>query len=305
MPDLLVRSRELRAPILTTIHSTIRSQREGSRESRMPFADLDLSEKATLLLYPLLSFLEYRYFCGDRAYVTVSRWSVKQVSEWYPQLLKRRIVAIHNAVDPSFWKPQPREAHASQDVVLFVGRMIGLKGIGFLVDAIPDILRDHKRTLFLFVGPGDPRPYQERLSRLGVAKQNFQFLGYQNRDQLKSIYNEADVLVLPSLTENLPATLLEAMSSGIAVVATRVGGIPEVVTDGADGLMVEPGSGRDVAEKVIFLLDNPEVRRKLGEQARRKVIENFSWSLAAEKYSELYSSLLLGKSPSAHASIEG
>ncbi len=101
----------------------------------------------------------------------------------------------------------------------------------------------------------------------------------------------SDVLVLPSLSEGFPVTILEAMASGLSIVATTVGGLPEIVKDGENGFLVEPNNYGQIAEKVILLLEDEELRYKISKNNKERT-KRYSWGHAVDKLEEIYQSFL-------------
>lgn len=113
-----------------------------------------------------------------------------------------------------------------------------------------------------------------------------------------NLYNAASVYVTPSLQDNLPNTIMEAMSCGVPCIGCRIGGIPEMINHGENGITVEPGADAPVyfAEAIETVLDT-DTNSAMSERARQKVLDNYSESVVAGKYIELYNSLLNGNNP--------
>lgn len=290
MPDLLLQLRKMKVPVVTTVHTTIQGQRQGSKESTMSYMDLEFSEKATYFAYPMLRLAELVYFSGKRYCISVSNWMKTQLLQSFRNLKDSNIRVIHNSVDADFFSP---ERSASEKVVLFTGRLIALKGLAYLVDAIPKVLRDHPDALFAFVGPGNPYPYENRLRKLGVPSGNFRFEGYVgNRNDLLGYYRGCAVYVAPSLYENMPMGILEAMACAVPVVATNVGGIPEVITSEEQGTLVPRRSSEALAKAISALLQDSKRRLEIGTAARRRVAEEFNWTTGAKRIADLYDEIL-------------
>lgn len=302
MPDLLLQFRGLKTPTVTTIHTTIRGQRNGTKNSGMNFAGLEKSEKLTCLAYPLLGLLEKIYFLKKRQYITVSDWMKEQISKLYPTLGQSSINVIHNSVDTGLFYPGKEK---SSNVVLFTGRLIAAKGIGFLVEAIPRILKEYPDTVFLFVGAGNSKPYQAQLKMMGVSPKNFSFLGYlKETSDLLKYYQASSIYVAPTLYENLPIRVLEAMSCSIPVVASNVCAIPEAVQSGVNGILVEPQSIEQLADSICLLLGDEKLRRKLGDNARKTVLEKFDWKLNVFRTTDLFNKILTNKLEGSQKPVE-
>jgi glycosyltransferase involved in cell wall biosynthesis len=170
-----------------------------------------------------------------------------------------------------------------------VGRLAPQKGFVHLIEAIPYILRAHPQTWFLFAGDGPLKAELQALAKdLGVADR-CRFLGFR-RDipQLLMCY---DIFALPSLWEGLSVTLLEAMATGRAVIATDIKGNREVVTDGVNGVLCQPRNSQALANAIIHLLENQEKARLLGMRARQTIEQRFDEQIMLERTLELYRTL--------------
>jgi len=112
---------------------------------------------------------------------------------------------------------------------------------------------------------------------------NITFLGEIEYSKMPEIYNEADILLNTTNTDNFPRCILEAFASGLVVVATKVGGIPYMIKDGINGLLVEPNNPLEVSQKIIYLLDNPAISSNISENARKIFEENYTWNKVKSK----------------------
>jgi glycosyltransferase involved in cell wall biosynthesis len=172
----------------------------------------------------------------------------------------------------------------------WVGRMTAVKRTEDVLGAFR-LLRDRgvEATLCL-VGDGPDRPGLEQLAHeLGIARETL-FLGYQ--EDVGALYAAFDALVLPSGNEGTPVSVIEALAAGRPVVATRVGGIPDVVRDGTDGFLVEPGATGELAERLGRLAADPALRERLGDAGRERVGPRYAVARLVEDVDRLYRSLL-------------
>lgn len=175
---------------------------------------------------------------------------------------------------------------ADQPVIGCVGRLESVKGHTYLIRAARAVCQRHLRAMFVLAGQGQLREALEReVSELGLS-QNVSFLGY--RDDVSSVLAALDIFVLPSLSEGLPLSLLEAMAAGTPVVASNVGGIPEVISDGYSGLLADSGDAASIAGKLLALLDNPALGKTLAKNARAVVLDRFGIDAMVCAYEELY-----------------
>jgi len=185
--------------------------------------------------------------------------------------------------------------------VLFVGRLAVIKGIEYLVRAVNIIVNEFqiRNMVLLVVGPTQsPHSVDKPVNMPSLLnyieanklKQHIIFTGaiYEG---LEELYAACDMLVLPSLADLIPRTIIEAMVYTKPVVGTRVGGIPALIKDKWNGLLVDPADERQLAETIRYLVENPEERARMGANDRRYVEEEFDWKKVATRYSSIYQQL--------------
>lgn len=176
-------------------------------------------------------------------------------------------------------------------VVGLVGRLVPAKGPEYFLQAAREVLKRFPKTLFIFVGEGPEHRRLEKLTRELGIEHNVNFVG-QRRD-MPGVYSSLDVLALPSLTEGLPMTILEALAAKRAVVATRVGAIPDVVLHERTGLLIEPRDVSALQHALERLLGDAALRLRLGEAGCALVRQKFSAEAMARNYLDLYQRLVL------------
>jgi 2-deoxystreptamine N-acetyl-D-glucosaminyltransferase/2-deoxystreptamine glucosyltransferase len=182
--------------------------------------------------------------------------------------------------DPVPDLPRPR--------ILYVGRLATQKGVRTLLEAVP-LLRCRQARLLL-VGDGPLRAKLERqAARLGLAGRVC-VTGFVPHAQVAAYLHHADLLVLPSVYEELGSVLVEAMQAGLPVVASAVGGIPEVVADGVTGRLVPPGDPAPLAAAIDEVLGDPGLAHRLGEAARARA-PAYHWERLAEQVLDVYRTL--------------
>lgn len=286
MPDLLLQLRRLKVGNVTTVHTTMAGQKRAAKGSRMGFNNLDFSEKATLLGYPFLRIAERFFFSGDREYVTLSNWMKERVGLYFPRLNGARVTVIYNSVDTHVFTPAGRE---EPENILFTGRFIAAKGLMYLAPAIPRVLHSHPNATFTFIGPGNFQPYMNLLLKLNVPSRNVKFVGYvKDSEAILDYYRRCSIFVVPTLYENLPTRVLEAMACAKPVIATNVSAMPEVITSGRNGILVPPRSSEALAKEINGLLEDRRARKRIGANARHTVVSKFDWNRNARKMADLY-----------------
>jgi len=294
MPDLLLGLRKLNVPTVTTIHATIRGKRNGTKSSGAGFGELDASEKAIFLTYPFLRLAEDFYFSIKRYYITVSKWMCKQLEEQYPGRGFSSMPVIYNSIDIERFSSRSKSVKKVQsNMVLFTGRLVAEKGVRYIIEAIPRVLSEYPETLFTFIGPGDFSEYWKMLKKKEISESNFSFIGYlKESSDLVDFYRACDIYLAPTLYENLPIRVLEAMACEAPVIASNVCGIPEIIKSGENGLLIPPRSTEDLASTICHLLGDKNLRHKLGCNARRTVEKKFSWDTNIAHMVRVYESIL-------------
>jgi glycosyltransferase involved in cell wall biosynthesis len=165
----------------------------------------------------------------------------------------------------------PNTERAKPPFILFVGRVEKRKGADALMRAIPLVRAKHPDCEFAFAG----RVSDDLQEQVATMPACVHFLGVQPREELVQWYQRASVFVAPSLWDNSPNTVYEAMACGTPVVASRVGGIPELVDDGVTGLLVPPGDADALADAIVALLGDPARRAQMGRRGREKAVAEY------------------------------
>ncbi|HEY4373047.1 MAG TPA: glycosyltransferase family 4 protein [Burkholderiales bacterium] len=182
--------------------------------------------------------------------------------------------------------PMAREVHC----VLFMGRITGDKGVFDLLEALRAITPYWPQARLRIAGTGAEEAMARRARELGMADR-LEFLGWVTGTHKEAAIAGAGVLVLPSYIEGLPVILLEAMALGTPVIATRVGGVPELVQDGETGLLVEAGDTTALAAALLRILSEPGLAARLGGQGRERVRREFAIDVALSRLGNIYADI--------------
>lgn len=263
----------------------------------------------TFVSKPRIGSKELRQCLAAADRIVVNSWFLKEQIELKDPGAAHKIVVNHLGVDTgrfvSRWSPEgaaKREMmlhhHGWQDrkIILYVGRLIPMKGVHHLLEAMPRIIGELPNALLLVVGSayyGSNRltPYVQRLHRMGAKlKQHVHFNPFVSHEEIDEWFRLADVLVVPSTNkEAFGLVNVEAMASGVPVIATRAGGMIEIVEDGVTGRMLQLSSlGTELAPAVTSLLHNEEDVRRMGEQSMDRVMNHFTWEQTAARLLDLY-----------------
>jgi glycosyltransferase involved in cell wall biosynthesis len=244
-----------------------------------------------------LNWIKYRY--GVHRYLTVSG-SVRDVLV-RDGVDPGRIRVVYSGVDPERFRDASSGKRAklmeewqlpeSVPLVGSVGALVHYKGFLHVVEAAAEILK-RRDSAFVIVGEGELYcALQKRVRELGI-EHRFRLLGF--RSDVGDILTALDVFVFPSLEEGLGTSLLDAMLLGRPTVATRAGGIPEVLCHRGNGILVDPGDSAALAAAIEDLLSNPREGQRLGAAGSRTVLESFSADRMVEKTLEAYKEVLEG-----------
>jgi glycosyltransferase involved in cell wall biosynthesis len=237
----------------------------------------------------------------------ISLYTLKRVDKisTVDQALKHRLIemgiaevdVLPNGVDSDRFRPVDaatarRELGLPADnkVVLFVGMLIPIKGIEYLLEAIRVVAHKDENAIFAFVGEGHLK--SKIVERLEDLADRVVIAGSRPSTETPLWMNAADILVLPSLSEGRPNVVLEAMACGTSVVATPVGGIPQLLQDGKTGLLVPTRDSEALARSLLRLLRNEDLREELARQARDTILsKGLTWERTADRFAELYRKL--------------
>ena len=218
------------------------------------------------------------------AFVSVS----KAVERYVRQLVKpKKSYVIPNIVNVEEYRVTPMEECRSD--ILFAGRLERNKGCEYLIRAMPFIVKEHKDAILRVVGSGSELSNLLKLTEKLDIKRNVIFSVFMNSERIKVYYASTKVVVVPSIAgDPLPRVPLEAMAMRKPVVATNVGGIPEIVENGKTGFLVSPKNPKEIADKVNILLSDKRMREKMGFHGFKKVMSEYSPSAVSEKYLAVY-----------------
>ncbi len=226
--------------------------------------------------------------------VTAPSQAVVDLTKTWLPLRNQAVRVIPNPVDAQLYSPAGTQTQMAE--VLIVGRLEQRKGAALLAESMPGVLRHCPHASFRFVGSdgvdAGGRSWRERLLD-GVAPEDRHRVHFEQvpRDVLIDRYRRAAVCVLPSVWENFPYALLEAMACGVPAVGTRTGGLPELIEDGVSGLIVPPADSTALTAALCRLLQDSELREQMGRASRQRVKEHFSVEAVVPRMLDLYRSI--------------
>lgn len=206
-----------------------------------------------------------------------------------------RMRVIHRGIDTAVFRPGYDKSGIRAELgltdddflVLWVGRLVNpvaMKGTRHLIDAVKELVPAYRNLKLVMVGDGNGRQKNEQWAE--SIKDNVIFTGF--RSDVYRLMSAADVFVLPSLCEGCPNVVLEASASGIPVIASRVGAVPDLIEDGNTGIIVKPGSSAEIKQGLIKLIEDPVLRRGMGQRAWQRMERDFTWDAICQKLEGFY-----------------
>jgi glycosyltransferase involved in cell wall biosynthesis len=228
--------------------------------------------------------------------VAVSREIYDKLSKKYSK--RGKLVIVENGIDESLYQydadrtqiNSPLPTNNTNKVYAVIGRLFPDKAHRYFIDAFSDIKKAYPTSVALIIGEG-PSEEDIRKQIFDLKLEDSVFLCGVRKDMLY-VYRSINYLVLPSLTEGLPYVLLEAMLFKVPVLATDVGGIPNIIINGVTGYLVPPGDAQSLKNGMEKMLKNPEKTREMAEEGYKLVNEKYSAKRMAEDYKRLYESMI-------------
>lgn len=235
--------------------------------------------------------------------IAISEGLLGQIRHDFPRLRDEQALLGRIGVDTRTWTPQGRKPRAPGEARPFciasIGRLHPAKGQDDLIRAVERLVNERGRDLSLrLIGDGPHRAELEALAASAGLGKRVTFLGSLSEEQIKAELKTADAFVLATHAEALGVVFMEAMASGVPTIGTRVGGVPEIITDGEDGLLVAPRDVEALAGAIERLIDEPELAQRLAERGREKIVAKFDSRLgAATLYERITGDQAPGEAP--------
>lgn len=206
---------------------------------------------------------------------------------------EEKCVVIRRSVDTDFFFPDVRGDSSPLIKLLAVGRLTWQKGYDVLLKSLADLASEGRDLKLTIVGEGPDKDKLESMIDLLGIRHCVQFLGHLNRERLREVFWGADIFVQASVSDALPNSILEASACGLPIVSTTAGGIPEAVRNGFSGMLVRPGDSAELSLALRGVLDDFDLRKSLGVNARRLMEEEFSSRVESARWERFYHSLAI------------
>lgn len=217
---------------------------------------------------------------------------------FFKKIYDREVFVNPNGIDLERFKDLSKEnirkrlkIEEDEKIIIFVGTLRPVKGIKYLIKAMKIIRQKNEDARLMLIGDGEERAYLENLVKELNLKNYVKFIEKVKNENVPEYMVTSDVFVLPSLSESFGIVNLEAMASGLPIVTTKVGGLPEVVKDGETGFLVEPKNPEQIAEKALLILEDDELRKRISRNNKEEV-RKYSWESVVERLEEIYQSYL-------------
>lgn len=231
----------------------------------------------------------------DKVFVLSNSWKF-----FFSQLItENKISVIPNAVYYNLYSSDKfanfEFINPSCYSILFSGLLTKNKGVFDILDAISIVINKYKNVKFIFAGKEDTEGEMNKIRKISLQKNinNHIFLaGELTKIEMINMYKKSDIFILPSYREGMPISLLEAMAAGLPIISTSVGGIPEFIVEGENGFLITPGDYVSLADKIIKLIENKELRLMISRNNQEKIREKYDWSMVSTKICEEYEKLL-------------
>ncbi len=285
--------------LVCTVHSTWKGEAEAIAGE--PYSRLNANEKFLVSFNWFLRFFEVGMIKRANRVIAVSDFTRQELRKYY-NIPENRIRVIHNGVDTRKFQPATDKRKIKQELglnpddlaILSVGRLYARKGLFTLIESMPQVVKRFKNAKFVISGKGQSDEMRKLIAhaeRLGV-KENIIFTGYYPDKKLPKLYQAADVFAFSTFYEHHPFAVLEALATGLPVVTTWVGGIPETIKSGKNGFLVEPFNKQQLSDRIIYLLEHPAEAAEMGSLARKTIVDEYDWSIVVKQVLKVYDEAL-------------
>jgi glycosyltransferase involved in cell wall biosynthesis len=277
---------ELKAsiPVVATMHGLIKVENRGILEGGVSWKkrlEMKIEERYA-------NRIEKRIIRNADAIIAVSNYMKRTLVNHFGP--RETYHVIYNGIDCN--KFSPDESKRKPNIILSVARLDPRKGIHFLIDAIHELHREFPQLKVRIVGKGHQETeLRKRIEHYGLSD-SVKLVGQKQQDEIIEEYQTADLFVLPSLEESQGIVFMEAMACGTPVVAYNIPGVDEVVEHQVDGLLVEKGDVKALTRAIRTVMMDESLRKRLGEQGRKNMVQKFDWKIIAKQTSQLYQQLI-------------
>jgi len=208
------------------------------------------------------------------------------------EVCNREIFVIPNGIDLNIFEGLSKDElrkkfglNKTQKTILYAGTLRPVKGLTYLIEAVK-IIND-KNNRLLLVGYGEEREHLENLVKKLKIENIVTFVGEVSNKEVFEYMTASDVLVLPSLSEGFPNVILEAMASGLPIIATKVGGVPEIINNEVNGFLIDPKNPQQICEKILLIFKDKKLREKISQNNKMEA-KKYSWESVIDNLEKVY-----------------
>ena len=217
----------------------------------------------------------------------------KEMAETVQESLQRDSYIIPNGVDMKRFYPNPAPNKERENkIILTISRLDNKKGIEYAIESMPNILKKYPHTILRIIGDGDFKPELDKITKSLFLQNSVDFIGWIPNIDVPNYLQNADIFLLPSLSEGFSLTAIEASACGLPIVSTPVGIVPDIIDKWNNGIIVPFKSPEAISDAVITLLSNPDLKETYAKNSATAAKETMSWKSVAEQYISLYQSII-------------
>ena len=275
------------APMVVTVHATVKGLKKSIKQSDFK---PDSTESYMNFFSSIIELFETISFKKSSRLLPVSKFTLKQITEDYGVDTGDRAQVMNTAVDINLFYPK-NNGFSDKPVLLFAGRLYAIKGVKTFLDAIEIVLKKGYSVKTLLVGRGNTEYVTKRLTSM-MSTSDFSMNGLVKYSDMPGIFNQSDVLIVPSIYENCPITILEAMSSGKIVVASNISGIQEIITDGYNGFLFESGNYVELADILVGIFKGAVDISTIRKNARDTIVQKYNWEIRGKEIFKEYEAVI-------------
>jgi len=226
-------------------------------------------------------------YSGFKKIITVDEKSLPA----FKKINIKNVSYMGNGVDLGKFK-QINKKRNEQTIFLFVGRLEKQKGLNYLIKALNILKKEYSQFMIWIIGSGSEEDNLKKLVKKYDLHSYIRFLGNKSNEEISSYYQNSDAFILPSIWEGFPLTLLEAWAAGLPVIISDVGNVSEICRDRENALIIPPGNSQKITEAMKLLIDDNQLREKLGENGKEVVAKKYSWEKISKEFETIYKDLL-------------
>jgi glycosyltransferase involved in cell wall biosynthesis len=285
--------------LVCTVHSTWKGEAEAIRGE--PYLRLNANEKFLVSFNRFLRFFEEGMLHRARKIIAVSHFTKWELTNYY-KIPAHKIKVIHNGVDINKFQPAADKRKIKAELgfnpndiaIVSVGRPLRTQGPFHSNREYAAVVKRFPNAKFIISGKGQSDEMAKltaHATRLGVIN-NIVFTGYTPDRELPKLYQAADVFAFSTFYEHHPFAVLEALATGLPVVTTTVGGIPETIQSGKNGLLVQPFNSKQFSDAILYLLEHPAEAGEMGKKSRQTVERELDWRIVVKDAMRVYDDVL-------------